>query len=178
MISSLSQCLCSLLATPIKGNVRKTSISEKVEKTRLSQAYIETIKVTVASLPSVDFLTMQAQAGHLTLPNCLLLLTRSPHRMFLGIQGLSFMVLTYSSACVIIVSCMFDIVMLLKCFSKEIYVLVPWKAWFSVVFFLLPYIIPESRVIILSVIWSITWILITGTDSKCLYIVIQCNVFQ
>lgn len=27
-------------------------------------------------------------------------------------------------------------------------------------------------------IWSITWILITGTDSKCLYIVIQCNVFQ
>ncbi|XP_022330976.1 uncharacterized protein LOC111129131 isoform X1 [Crassostrea virginica] len=31
-------------ATPIKGNVRKTSISEKVEKTRLSQAYIETIK--------------------------------------------------------------------------------------------------------------------------------------
>ncbi|XP_055995198.1 uncharacterized protein LOC125650529 isoform X6 [Ostrea edulis] len=30
--------------TPIKGNVRKTSISEKVEKTRLSQAYIETIK--------------------------------------------------------------------------------------------------------------------------------------
>lgn len=44
MISSLSQCLCSLLATPIKGNVRKTSISEKVEKTRLSQAYIETIK--------------------------------------------------------------------------------------------------------------------------------------
>lgn len=135
MISSLSQCLCSLLATPIKGNVRKTSISEKVEKTRVSQAYIETIKVTVASLPSVDFLTMQAQAGHLTLPNCLLLLTRSPHRMFLALQGLSFMVLTYSSACVIIVSCMFDIVMLLKCFSKEIYVLVPWKAWFSVVFF-------------------------------------------
>lgn len=38
------------LATPIKGNVRKTSISEKVEKTRLSQAYIETIKVTVVSL--------------------------------------------------------------------------------------------------------------------------------
>ncbi|XP_061164972.1 uncharacterized protein LOC133173920 isoform X1 [Saccostrea echinata] len=30
--------------TPIKGNVRKTSISEKVERTRMSQAYIETIK--------------------------------------------------------------------------------------------------------------------------------------
>ncbi|KAK3094050.1 hypothetical protein FSP39_023449 [Pinctada imbricata] len=29
---------------PIKGNVRKASISEKVEKSRLSQAYIETIK--------------------------------------------------------------------------------------------------------------------------------------
>lgn len=114
MISSLSQCLCSLLATPIKGNVRKTSISEKVEKTRLSQAYIETIKVTVASLPSVDSFTMQAQAGHLTLPNCLLLLTRyqSLHSMFLAIQGLSFVVLIYSPACVIIVSCIIDCVML------------------------------------------------------------------
>ncbi|XP_062602812.1 uncharacterized protein LOC134264537 isoform X3 [Saccostrea cucullata] len=30
--------------TPIKGNVRKTSISEKVERTRMSEAYIETIK--------------------------------------------------------------------------------------------------------------------------------------
>lgn len=45
------------------------------------------------------------------------------------------MVFIYSLVCVIIVFCMFDIVMLLKCFLKEIYVLVLWKVWFSVVFF-------------------------------------------
>lgn len=82
------------------------------------------------------------------------------------------MVFIYSLVCVIIVFCMFDIVMLLKCFLKEIYVLVLWKVWFSVVFFFLFYIILELRVIILLVIWSIIWILIIGIDSKCLYIVI------
>ena len=42
----INDVLNFFIAAPIKGNVRKASISEKVEKSRVSQAYIETIKVT------------------------------------------------------------------------------------------------------------------------------------
>lgn len=36
-----------LVAIPFRGKVRKASITDKVEKSRMSQAYIDTIKVTL-----------------------------------------------------------------------------------------------------------------------------------
>lgn len=49
--------LSFIAVIPLRGKVRKASITDKVEKSRVSQAYIDTIKVTFGVDPLPACLT-------------------------------------------------------------------------------------------------------------------------